>query len=213
MLSSVLFSNLCKKASDVNYVPWHINVIGGIEGLSHYLHHAYCTDDSAVYLGWVCPQCKGNDFSLSKAVYRNREYCPVCTTKLTSFWSLQRTQYYFMHAQQPFGYFATKHLEVQGLIWGYKKPLHNLSNEVFYIDMVVINKSLHKTKTGISIVLNLIKTLSNYAAQQGFDYLAGRTQVDNSPLISVFKLIDAQIFGPDPTEPKTRTLWIKPLYP
>ncbi|MDK1289364.1 hypothetical protein [Pseudoalteromonas umbrosa] len=202
-----LIEKMTSRAAHLDYKAFSLESIGGIDVLVDYLHQAYCENDSVVQLGHVCPHCKGNEFNVSTETYRDKTHCPICDTPLVSFWSKPRTQHYFSSKRNSLGYLAFDQGKLIGLIWGFPRTLPSNTKPGLYADMIIINKKFHKTKLGMGIIFKLTEHFLSGAKAQGYCHMIGRTQITNAPLISAFKLIGSKEVGPDPSDPKTRTLW------
>ncbi|KZN60574.1 hypothetical protein N473_24110 [Pseudoalteromonas luteoviolacea CPMOR-1] len=202
-----LIKKMTSKVAHLEYKAFSVESIGGADVLADYLHQAYCTKDAVVQLGYVCPHCKGNQFSVDTGTYHNKTRCPTCDTSLVSFWSPSRTQHYFSSKQNSLGYLAFDQGKLIGLIWGFPRTLPSDTKPGLYADMIIINKELHKTKLGMGLIFKLTEYFLSGAKAQGYCHMIGRTQIINAPLVSTFKLMGGTEVGPDPSDPKTRTLW------
>ncbi|MDK2594305.1 hypothetical protein [Pseudoalteromonas obscura] len=210
--NQTLINTFISKAVHFDIKEFTLSNIGGSKALANYLHAAYCEQDAVVNLGLVCPHCKGNNFSVSTDTYHNLTHCPICNSELVSFWSPSRTEYYFTSKINSLGYLAFHNGQLVGLIWGFPKSFKNSTKLELYADLLVIDKSLHKSKTGMGLICRLKQHFENSARAHGYSHWLGRTQVTNAPLISTFKLFGGKIVGPDPGDPATRTLWSFPLF-
>lgn len=157
------------------YYAFDIDKLGGWKNFSNRLHQEYCMDDSTIFLGRVCPNCKGNDFSLSWGTYKNIVNCPDCECQLESFWSETRTKHRFTQQAFPLGVLAFHNDQLVGFTWGFEKTIPTEKASGFYIEMVVLDKQYRNSRMGLSAMSGMFSYLENALQKHQYPYIFVRT--------------------------------------
>jgi hypothetical protein len=166
---------LLERSSSLIYRQFDVEQLGGWGMLSNRLHEEYCSKNATIYLGMVCPACKGNDFSLGWGTYKNVIYCPDCGSQLGSFWSESRTKHRFSQQISPLGVTAFNGADLVGFIWGFEKTILTEDKPGLYIEMVVLDKKHRHSKLGGSAILGMFLSIEKILKDLNYPYIFVRT--------------------------------------
>lgn len=192
------------------YHPFDIDLLGGWRAFSERLQEEYCSASAKIFLGMVCPICKGNDFSLGWGTYKNVTSCPACGTKLEPFWSESRTRHRFTQQAFPMGVLAFHNANLVGFTWGFEKALPTEDKPGFYIEMVVLDKAYRNSRLGLSAMSGMFASIESALKELNYAYIFVRTfKVKNQ----VSKWLEIQQYSKacDCPEDATRILYKKLL--
>lgn len=218
-------------AGNPTIVDFSIDYFGqnGWKNFANILHREYSR--GPLKLSYVCPHCKGDDFSRQWGVYPKPGPCPDCNGPLVAYWSEARTRSYFLGQKGFCGVMALKGDIILGWILGFDRSYVSASHSpefqigsdehCFYIDMMVILPQFRKDRlilTGFARPIfhqplaGLLYTgLMKKLRRMGYGYVFAKT-LDSMVIVNrLLGMAGFKSFMPDPEDLGGSNIWVRKI--